>query len=260
MSVNSILFSIFISLFPFLLHSQNNYNDVVYLKNGEIRKGIIVERVPSESLKIKTSDGSIFVFKMENISKITKELIQENISINNKSRDNFINKSNTNSDKKNNQIEFGYDYGTIESYTIGGVNTASNMGRIKLNFIRSHKITPTFSVGMGTGLRFYFSSEYLLLPLFTDFRIKFPKLKLFDSKVIPYAGVSAGVSFGFFSGSSLAGLLFNPIIGGYYDLSSKIKLNIGIGYDLQGLPNWYFYPQNQRTQIHSFALTIGATF
>ena len=103
------------------------------------------------------------------------------------------------------------------------------------------------------------SYEYLLLPLFTDFRIKFPRLKLFDSKVIPYAGFSTGVSF-FFSGASLAGVLFNPIVGLHYDLSSKIKFNIGIGYDLQGWPNWYVYPYDQRVQIHSFAINAGITF
>lgn len=47
--------------------------DVVYLKNGGIRRGIIVEQVPGESLKIKTNDGSVYVFKMDEISKITKE-------------------------------------------------------------------------------------------------------------------------------------------------------------------------------------------
>lgn len=47
--------------------------DVVYLKNGSVIRGVIIEQVPNVQVKIKTSDGSIFVFKMEEIDKMTKE-------------------------------------------------------------------------------------------------------------------------------------------------------------------------------------------
>lgn len=47
--------------------------DVVYLKNGSIIRGLIMEQIPNESLKIQTSDGSLFVYKMEEVVKITKE-------------------------------------------------------------------------------------------------------------------------------------------------------------------------------------------
>ena len=47
--------------------------DVVYLKNGSIVRGMVIEQVPGKSLKIKTSDGSIFVYTMDEVEKITKE-------------------------------------------------------------------------------------------------------------------------------------------------------------------------------------------
>lgn len=47
--------------------------DVIYLKNGSIIRGTIVEQIPSVSVKIQTKDGNVFVFKMEEIEKITKE-------------------------------------------------------------------------------------------------------------------------------------------------------------------------------------------
>ncbi len=47
--------------------------DVIYLKNGDIRKGIIIENVPNEKVKIETSDGSIFTIQYADIQKITKE-------------------------------------------------------------------------------------------------------------------------------------------------------------------------------------------
>lgn len=50
--------------------------EVVYLKNGGQIRGVVIEQVPGESLKIQTSDGSIFVFQMSEVEKITKEQIQ----------------------------------------------------------------------------------------------------------------------------------------------------------------------------------------
>ena len=68
-------------LFAFILisigaYAQNNMRDVVYLKNGGITKGIIIEQVPNQSLKIQTADGSVFVYKFSEIERISKEGIQ----------------------------------------------------------------------------------------------------------------------------------------------------------------------------------------
>ncbi len=53
--------------------AQNQYEDVVYLKNGSIIHGIIIEQTPNESIKIKTDNNNIFVYKMEEIQKMAKE-------------------------------------------------------------------------------------------------------------------------------------------------------------------------------------------
>ena len=47
--------------------------DVVHLKNGSIIKGIVTEIIPSETVKIETADGSIFVYQFDEIQSITKE-------------------------------------------------------------------------------------------------------------------------------------------------------------------------------------------
>ena len=52
---------------------MQNYTEVVYLKNGSIIKGIVLEQIPDLSLKIQTADGSIFVYQMHEVDKITKE-------------------------------------------------------------------------------------------------------------------------------------------------------------------------------------------
>ena len=50
------------------------YQDVVYLKNGSIIRGMIIEQIPNKSIKIQTKDGNVFVFEMDEIEKITKEV------------------------------------------------------------------------------------------------------------------------------------------------------------------------------------------
>ena len=54
--------------------AQSEMRDVIYLKNGGVVKGIIIEQIPNESVKLQTSDGSTFVYKMEEVEKLSKEL------------------------------------------------------------------------------------------------------------------------------------------------------------------------------------------
>lgn len=54
--------------------NKSEYVDVVYLKNGSVIKGMIIEQTPNVKIKIQTKDGSIFVYKMEEVEKMTKEL------------------------------------------------------------------------------------------------------------------------------------------------------------------------------------------
>jgi len=53
--------------------NKSEMQDVVYLKNGSIIKGMIIEQIPGVSIKIQTKDGSVFVYNIDEISKMTKE-------------------------------------------------------------------------------------------------------------------------------------------------------------------------------------------
>ncbi|MFN0031714.1 MAG: hypothetical protein ACKVOR_06105 [Flavobacteriales bacterium] len=50
--------------------------DLLTLKNGSVIRGQIIEQTPPLQLKIKTADGSLFVFTYDEIEKITREEIQ----------------------------------------------------------------------------------------------------------------------------------------------------------------------------------------
>jgi len=68
--------TIFILLFSVafkLLAQTNHLEEVVYLKNGSIIRGTIIEQVINDKIKVQTSIGNVFVYKYEEIEKITKE-------------------------------------------------------------------------------------------------------------------------------------------------------------------------------------------
>jgi len=51
---------------------QSKYQDVVYLKNGGIIRGTIIEQVPNKSIKIETVDKIVFVYQMDEIENSPK--------------------------------------------------------------------------------------------------------------------------------------------------------------------------------------------
>ena len=62
-----------------------SYQEVVYLNNGSILKGNIIERVPFNYLKIETSSGKIYKIDMREVEKITTERQQVNTQSSNRS-------------------------------------------------------------------------------------------------------------------------------------------------------------------------------
>ncbi len=62
----------FVLLSGGLIYAQTSTIDEVYLKNGSIIRGTIIEIIPNEKISIRTSDGSVFVFKMDEVAKIVK--------------------------------------------------------------------------------------------------------------------------------------------------------------------------------------------
>ena len=57
-------------------NQYGQYQDVVYLKNGSMIRGVIIEQVPNRSVKMETADGNIFVFQMDEIETISKAPVQ----------------------------------------------------------------------------------------------------------------------------------------------------------------------------------------
>lgn len=60
--------------------AQQPMEDVVYLKHGGVVRGIIIEQIPDESLKIQTRDGNVLVFTMDEITRLSKDFAADTSS------------------------------------------------------------------------------------------------------------------------------------------------------------------------------------
>ena len=42
--------------------AAQQYQEVVYLKNGSVIKGTVIEQIPDQSVKVQTQDGSVCLY------------------------------------------------------------------------------------------------------------------------------------------------------------------------------------------------------
>ena len=206
-----------------LSFAQNNYQDVVYLKSGSIIRGVVIEQVPNKYIKIETADRNVFVYSMDEIDKLTKEKFQ-------RKRSSSFDNSGSQVGYKG-IVELGYQIGTGDY----------GMDRLKLDIINGYQINPYFSLGFGTGLRYYFDAEAAVIPVFADFRTNFINNKIFiDNRISPYLSLGIGYSLNATNNFEGVGLFLNPTVGVSIMVSDKSALNVGIGYEMQKM-DFYFY-------------------
>jgi hypothetical protein len=62
-----------LAFLPITSLAQAGMEDVVYLNNGSVLRGIIIEQVPNKSLKVQIAGGSIFHIELNEVTRITKE-------------------------------------------------------------------------------------------------------------------------------------------------------------------------------------------
>jgi hypothetical protein len=113
--------------------AQDKYEDVVYLKNGSVIRGIITEQVPGERITIKTGKSTIIV-KQDEIEKMVKEPVDSKrrgyigIALGfSTPQGDYLNKSKGNASIGShlNLVRFGYTFTNrigISAHWYGGAN------------------------------------------------------------------------------------------------------------------------------------------
>ena len=179
--------------------------EVIYLKNGSVIHGVIIEQVPNLSVKIQTYDGNIFVYKMDEIAKITKE---STLKTSTNRKDDYKTVLNKNSEKRNSNFQPHYEFMAEGGYFLGignysappifpSNNPFGNYGEpdvvkniesgYSLRTIHSYAISESFLLGAGIGVDIY--KAISLLPLTIE-----GQLNLGKSNTRPYLNVAFGHS------------------------------------------------------------------
>jgi hypothetical protein len=180
--------------------SQEDYQDVVYLKNGSIIRGIIIEQIPNISIKIETASRGVIVYQIDEIERITKEPVIET----------------SQKSKNGNGLEKGYQLIVESSLLVARGDGAA----LEATVSNGYRFNQYVYVGVGTGLIYFPGYNEAAIPLFVDLRVNFT-----NTKVSPYFGLGAGIAY--------TGDLFNyfiPDLGITFKISKKIVMNVGIGY------------------------------
>ena len=207
-----------------------NVQEVVYLKNGSVVRGSVIEQVPNVSLKIQTADGSVFAYQMSEVDKITKEesrYVGRNYSPFNNHSGNDIG--------YRGYIDLGYTLGT----GMYGVD------RIELTTSHGYQLIPYLYVGAGAGLSYYSDFELFALPIFANVRGY-----ILDNSISPYVDLKIG-----YSVLDLKGFYMNPSIG-----CKAYSFNVSVGYEMQKAAVSYIWDGPSDNNIGGVSLNIGFEF
>ena len=184
--------------------------EAIHLKNGSVIKGVIIEQIPDKQITIRTSDGSTFVYPMEDISKITKE-------------------------EKESKIPFKI---SNEKYDLTGSRFMIDLGYWaggykgpELYFTYGSQINQYLFVGGGTGIHYMTDYSTVSIPIFADVRGY-----ALNGPISPFIALRIGYKFNTKEAPRHAkkgGLYCNPFIGVRFMTTKKQAVNLGIGYSIQ---------------------------
>lgn len=203
---------------PFLASAQGNMEDVVYLKNGSIIHGVIIEQVPNVSIKIQTADRNVFVFRIEEVEKITKEPVVGKT----RPREERVEEPSF-ADKEIKQR--GYSM-IAEICPAVGIDEIGGKTSIGLQVINGYQINPHFNIGLGLGLQKHINGNSYA-PIFLDLRVA-----ILEKRVTPFVDLAGGWALGLVNDYE-SGVYFNPAFGVKFFVSRNTALQLSLGYRYQ---------------------------
>lgn len=199
-SLRAILFTFLTVIASFNLSAQNKMEDVVYLNNGSIIRGAIIEMETGAQIKIETFGGSVFVFDMDDVEKIAREKVKYLEYVKGPIKyktSGYFNVSEIGIMVGNTTV---YSYAPAASFTMQTVN--------------GFQFTRWLQTGIGIGMDIYNDNgSYALSPIFL--RIGGEVLR---KQATPYYFVDAGYA-----------IPWGPSDNTYYKLEGGPTANAGIG-------------------------------
>ena len=202
--------------------------DVVILKDGSEIRGIIIEKT-DESIKLKTKDGSIWVYKKTEIVDV----------------------------KPFRPVAAGSGYfGTVSAGLLGGSDISGS-----LTFVNGYRINGHWSAGIGLGVESFYSRRYM--PIFLEGRYN-----LLKKGTTPFASLGFGYDMPFeYTDRNRGGFFGQGFLGLQHELGDHFGIITGIGYRYGQLEveNWNWWGGGDGSvktiyEISRFDLRFGFIF
>ncbi|MFC2096278.1 hypothetical protein ACFLQ3_01095 [Bacteroidota bacterium] len=241
-----------VAVLPKSLLSQNKMQDVVYLKNGSILHGDIIEIKANESITLKSNCGDTWVFKQIDIDRMVKEPISKSVV----TKDSLVKVSYKNK---------GF-YSNINVGFLFGGNMDTPFPPLSLMFVNGYQFDWGLAIGAGLGLDLL-NEAYM--PAVADIRYTFR-----NSKVSHFIYLQGGYAVSLESPDpydydyydyydsdtkSKGGYIINPGIGFKINLNNKNAFSFGIGYKYMEIYHTYreFSGQEIDRTIKYNRITLG---
>lgn len=256
------LFSLIIALLflaiPLDSAAQAPTEDVVYMKNGTILRGKLLEYSPAGDVKVEILGGTVLVYPAADVDKITKEPAKSGSVLQQPLTNGY------NSYVRPPKKPFVYKTKGIGNITDVGLMIGSEAG-VAIHTIGQYVFNPRLQLGAGIGIdRLTWGLK--LAPIYIDFRGEVLKESPITPMYIAQAGwtlpmesndgdwitnVKGGpmAAFGF-------GLKFNTRYGLRYHLSLTYKMEKA-SFDQQ---NWGGWPQTVNGTFYRVCFNTGISF
>lgn len=234
--------------------AQETKEDVVYLDNGSVIRGQVMEYDPNGNIKIEIYGGSVLVYKSSEVLKIEKETVKLTREVKKEKR----------SDHKVSNTGI---YGTIAVGTLGGMGDwGQPTPGISLKGVAGWYFHRLLGVGGGVGMMNLGGPTFI--PIFANIRGNFMKstASLFYDINIGYGiGVVNPMSGNFWRmESTTGGLYLRPSIGVRFPSTKQTHVFLDFGYVIQfsssKYQDWNNNPVFEKRTIYRPSFRVGITF
>lgn len=243
--------------------AQGALEDVVYLENGSVIRGQVIEYNPEKDIKIKILGGSVLVYKSSEVIKIEKE---ESL------------KKETTTAVKNKEKKSHIPSGVGLYHTVAGgtlLGLSDFFGPVPgLSLKTSTGWSFHRTIGLGAGCGLLVLGEYAFIPVYANIRGNFMKSSaslFYDINVGYGIALKDQMGVGFGGGSSLGsvqkaegGLYLRPAIGIRFSSKRRTHVFLDFGYVIQfsryEYRDWNNNPFTERRTFYRPSLRVGVVF
>lgn len=254
-------------LLPFLLAfaaictAQVNYQDVIYLKNDSVVRGVIAGQIPGTSIKVETPDGNLTEYSLDEVSKIKRERVARSVS----------RKPMPFNPDSISQHSFGVLIETGGLFGFKANDESGNFFKYNTNFFTlmgaaGYRVSRKLFLGAGAGVEVN-ETKHAQIPIFATVHYSF-----LNKKVSPFLNQKFGAAFLILpinknyraDGSPIGGATLQTQAGVRVYLGNKTAIQLGALYRFQHFRGNILVNETYRisyySAAHYFGFTAGVLF